>query len=95
MVMNPRAMTSEEYERWVHAALASYAEDKVATRQWSPGESLERLVEERAKLLARGVLTPGNHLLSVLDGNDQPVGALWFAVKTGFNTPVAQLQHRD
>jgi ribosomal protein S18 acetylase RimI-like enzyme len=82
-------MTSGEYERWVRAAIASYAEDKVASGQWSPDESLERSAEEHAKLLPRGLSTPGNHLFSVLDGCDQPVGMLWFAVKTKFNAPVA------
>ena len=84
-----RAMTIEEYERWAHAAIASYAEDKVASGQWSLDESLERSAEEHAKLLPQGLSTPDNHLLSILDANDQPVGVLWFAVKTTFNAPVA------
>ena len=88
-MVNLRAMTSEEYERWVHAAIASYAEDKVASGQWLPDESLARSAAEHAKLLPQGLLTPDNHLLSVLDGNHQPVGVLWFAVTTKFNAPVA------
>ena len=84
-------MTLDEYECWLRAAIASYAEDKTASGQWSPDESLERSTQEHAELLPQGLSTPDNHLFSVLNGDDQLVGVLWFAVKTKFNAPVAYL----
>ena len=86
-----RAMKHEEYEAWVATAIAAYAEDKVASGQWSHDESLERSAAEHAELLPQGLSTPDNHLFSVLDEDGQPVGMLWFAVTTRFNASVAYL----
>lgn len=84
-----RAMTSREYASWLAQAIAGYAEDKVASGQWSPSASLERSTKEHAELLPQGLSTQDNYLYSIVDRNDRAVGALWFAVKTKFNAPIA------
>ena len=86
-----RPMTGQEYETWMTAAIASYAEDKVASGQWAADKSLELSTKEHGELLPQGLSTPDNYLFSVRDGNGRQVGVLWFAVKTRFNAPVAYI----
>jgi ribosomal protein S18 acetylase RimI-like enzyme len=74
---------------WQQEAIPAYAADKVASGQWSKEESLALSQKENDELLPQGLLTPDNHLYSILDFESRPVGMLWFAVKTKFNVRVA------
>ena len=67
----------------------AYAADKVASGQWSEEESLRLSKKEYEELLPQGLTTPDNFLYTIEDSDSNPVGVLWFAVKTRFNSRVA------
>lgn len=84
-----RPMTPAEYAAWAEQTVPAYAADKVASGQWSEQESLELSKKEYDELLPLGLETPDNHLFTILDAEDVPVGMLWFAVKARFDARIA------
>jgi ribosomal protein S18 acetylase RimI-like enzyme len=84
-----RPMVQAEYVAWLEEAVPAYAEDKVASGQWSQEEALELSRKEYVELLPRGLETPDNYLYAITDSESNAVGMLWFAVKTKFNSRVA------
>src|SRR5215472_11477209 len=74
-------MTQEEYTSYQEPAIAEYAQGHVEDGQWSADEALERSREEFQGLLPEGVDTPNNYLFTVVNGEGQKVGILWFAVR--------------
>lgn len=88
--MSPlRQMSDSEYAAWVVQAIAAYAQDKVASGQWTEAESLKKSEDEHQELLPQGLRTPENHLFTVQDESGCVVGMLWFAVKRKFDKPIA------
>jgi ribosomal protein S18 acetylase RimI-like enzyme len=84
-----RSMTQAEYGEWLKEAIPAYAADKVASGQWSEDESLHLSMKEHEELLPQGLTTPDNFLYTIEDSDATPVGVLWFAVKSRFNSRVA------
>jgi len=84
-----RPMTQAEYVEWVKETIPAYAADKVASGQWSEEESLRLSKKEYEELLPQGLTTPDKFLYTIEDSDSNPVGVLWFAVKTRFNSRVA------
>lgn len=84
-----RPMTEAEYATWLEQALPAYAEDKVASGQWTAAESLELSRKEHEQLLPQGLATPENHFHTVVDAAGDAVGILWFAEKTKFGERIA------
>jgi ribosomal protein S18 acetylase RimI-like enzyme len=84
-----RPMAQAEYAEWLKATIPAYAADKVASGQWSEDESLNRSTKEHEELLPQGLTTPDNFLYTIEDSDGTPVGVLWFAVKSRFNSRVA------
>lgn len=84
-----RRMTITEYSEWLEESIPAYAADKVASGQWTEGESLGRSRKENDELLPQGLDTPDNHLFTIVDSTSSPVGMIWFAVKTKFNSKIA------
>jgi ribosomal protein S18 acetylase RimI-like enzyme len=82
-------MTQSEYAAWLKATIPEHAADKVASGQWSEAASLELSKKEYQDLLPQGLETPDNYFFTIADPQAAAVGALWFAVKTKFNAPVA------
>lgn len=74
-----RRMTEDEYAAWVDATVPAYAEDKVASGQWSAAESLARSRKEFDELLPQGLETPENRFFTIVDAQGAPVGTLWIA----------------
>ncbi len=74
-----RRMTEDEYAAWVDATVPAYAEDKVASGQWSAAESLALSRKEHDELLPQGLATPENHFFTIVDAQGAPVGTLWIA----------------
>jgi ribosomal protein S18 acetylase RimI-like enzyme len=77
-----RPMSAPEYTAWLFDVVPAYAEEKVASGQWSQAEALERSAREFGELLPAGLTTLDNHLFTIVDADQAPVGALWFAVQT-------------
>ena len=73
-----RPMTEPEYAAWLAALVPAYAADKVAVGRWSEEEAVEMARKEYGELLPKGLATENNHLLTIVDQSDQPVGSLWF-----------------
>ena len=73
-------MSEGEYEEFVAATIPEYAADKVAAGQWAEEQSLELSRQAISELLPQGLLTPGNHLFTVVDELERPVGTLWIAM---------------
>jgi ribosomal protein S18 acetylase RimI-like enzyme len=82
-------MTQAEYVEWLTETIPAYAADKVASGQWSEKESMQLSTKEYEELLPQGLTTPDNFLYTIEDSDSRPVGVLWFAVKTRFNSRVA------
>ena len=84
-----RPMTPAEYVEWIKQTIPAYAADKVASGQWSEDESLQLSRKNLEELLPQGLTTPDNFLYTIEDSDSSPVGVLWFAVQTRFNSRVA------
>lgn len=84
-----RRMSEPEFTLWLARAIPVYAAEKVASGQWAETESLALSQEEHNKLLPQGLASPDNHLFSIVDTAGEPVGTLWFAVKTRFSSRIA------
>lgn len=76
-----RAMTEAEYAAWMTEMIPAYAQDKVASGQWSAGEAVELSAQGLRELLPQGLQTPGHFLYTIEDDAAQAVGQLWFAVE--------------
>ena len=75
-------MTAAEYERYLAAAIPSYAEAHVKAGDSTPEEALRWSKMDYDELLPNGTHTPNNHLCSIYAaGVDEPVGMIWFALK--------------
>lgn len=74
-------MRAEFYPAYLEAAVAAYAEDKIAAGRWPRADALALSRAEFARLLPQGPVTPEHHLFEILDaaGSDH-VGVLWIAV---------------
>ena len=76
-----RPITDSEYNAWLEIVVPEYAEDKVASGQWSAESALELSRKEYSELLPRGKDTENNYLYTVLSVEGNPVGTLWFVAK--------------
>jgi ribosomal protein S18 acetylase RimI-like enzyme len=74
-------MSDADFRAFVDAAIPAYAADKVASGQWSEGESLELACKVIEDLLPQGRLTADHYLFNVIDDAGTIVGTLWFAKK--------------
>lgn len=84
-----RPMSQPEYEAWQALAIPAYADDKVASGQWTRDEALARSTQEHEELLPKGLDTPDNHLFTIQDAAAAAVGVLWFAVQPRSGTRIA------
>ncbi|MFN8483985.1 MAG: hypothetical protein U0768_13185 [Anaerolineae bacterium] len=73
-------MTQEQFDRYLDAAIAGYAEEKVQAGNWSAEDALPRARQEFLKLLPQGLTTPNQHLFAIVNDAGEQVGFLWFAV---------------
>ena len=86
-----RPMTEPEFAAWLETAIPEFAGSKVASGQWSEGESLELSRKEHQELLPHGRATPDNYFFTITDPQGTAVGVLWFAVRTKFNERIAHV----
>lgn len=76
-----RPMSDHDFKAFAGATIPDYAADKVASGQWSKGQSLERARRELEALLPQGRRTADHYLFNILNGAGTVVGALWLARK--------------
>ncbi len=77
-----RAMTDDEYVRWVASSTVGYADSFVQNGTMSAEEAQQRSEHDFAELLPDGRDTPEQHLWTVTDAaTGAPVGSLWINVR--------------
>jgi ribosomal protein S18 acetylase RimI-like enzyme len=84
-----RPITDAEFAAWLEIVIPAYAEDKVASGQWSSESAPDLSRKEYAELLPLGKDTENNHIYTVLSMDGDPVGTLWFVAKDMANRRIA------
>jgi len=75
-------MNAEEFAGYIERAIPEFAQDKVASGQWSEASSLELSRQGYDELLPKGLATPENFLFTLREVATQAVvGALWYAIQ--------------
>ena len=75
-------MNAKEFAAYVERAIPEFAQDKVASGQWSKASSLELSRQGYDELLPKGLATPENFLFTLREAATQAaVGALWYAIQ--------------
>ena len=75
-------MNAEEFAAYLERAVPEYAEDKVASGQWSEASALELSRQGYDELLPQGLATPGHFLFTLREtGTQAVVGALWYGIQ--------------
>lgn len=82
-------MNEADYAAFVESSVPAYAEDKVASGQWTRDQSLELARKALADLLPDGLRTAGHYLFTVQDDRSEPVGRLWIAVQARGGSRIA------
>lgn len=85
-----RPMIDEEYLEWLPRSTESFAEAKVKSGNWGPGNALELARKQTAEILPLGLKTPHNEIL-VVEAKGKRVGVIWFAIKDSPRGPYAYL----
>jgi ribosomal protein S18 acetylase RimI-like enzyme len=76
MVVELRAMTQADYDRWHGPAVTDYAQAWVDSGILTPDEAKARADKQFAELLPDGLDTEHHVFFTPFDG-DEPVGVLW------------------
>ena len=75
-------MNAEEFAAYMEQAIPEFAQDKVASGQWSQASSLEQSRQGYDELLPNGLATPENFLFTLREAiTYEVVGMLWYAVQ--------------
>ena len=71
-------MDDAVFDVWVEDLSVTYARDKVRTHQWQAEGATERAREEMARHLPERAATPGHNVFSLVDGDGNIVGSIWW-----------------
>jgi len=75
-------MTPAELSIYLERSIPEYAADHVRAGSWDPSRAEELSRAEHARLLPKGVRTPGQFLRTIADGRSGArVGEVWYAVQ--------------
>jgi ribosomal protein S18 acetylase RimI-like enzyme len=80
MTVTLRQPRDDEYEEWLAAEIAGYADQIVEAGALSRELAEERSRQDTAQLLPQGRATPGQ-LIFRIDADGKPVGWLWLAMR--------------
>ncbi|MFJ7730612.1 GNAT family N-acetyltransferase [Lysinibacillus sp. NPDC097231] len=80
-----KPMTQEEFKQYISYAIEDYANDKIASGNWSEDEALDLSKKSFDRLLPEDEKTENNHLFSIFH-NDILVGMIWIAQKAPTNS---------
>ncbi|MCZ4279868.1 GNAT family N-acetyltransferase [Kiloniella laminariae] len=69
---------------WKAQGIKGYAADKRKSHGYSAEDALKLSTDSFARSLPQGLATPDNHIFQVLNGQDQVVGSVWFAVQEDY-----------
>jgi ribosomal protein S18 acetylase RimI-like enzyme len=83
-------MTQAEHAVFSEDSTRGYADEKVASGEWSQEDALRLAKESHASLLPQGFATPGHYFYNVREAaTDENVGVLWFGTKNRSGIRVA------
>lgn len=71
-------MRAQEYAAWVEEAIANYARERVRAGNTPEDEALEMARKTFDHILPQGLETPSQHLYTIRNPDDEPVGVIWF-----------------
>ena len=75
-------MTEAEFGRFEEAAIRDFAQDKIASGEWTAEEALELSRADQERLLPDGLKTANQHLFTGRDAESgEPVAILWLALR--------------
>ena len=79
MTVTLRPMAAGEWAAWRHAAIEVYAADMVRVGAWPADGATARAAAEFERFAPNGRETPGHEFRSIVTGDGETVGAVWFA----------------
>jgi ribosomal protein S18 acetylase RimI-like enzyme len=83
-------MTEAEHAVFSEVSTRGYADEKVASGEWSKDASLRLAQESHATLLPQGFATPGHYFYNLREtAEGENVGVLWFGTKKRSGRQVA------
>ena len=75
-------MTEAQYQDYWVESIPAFAQDKIQSGQWAPGEALALAKQSMEDALPQGLATPDNYLYTLRHGPEQTVvGMLWIAAQ--------------
>ncbi|MEI5906766.1 GNAT family N-acetyltransferase [Bacillus spongiae] len=80
-MVNLIPMTNLEFEKYIETSVSDFANQSIASGNWSEGDALQKAKEKYHSLLPDGKETANQYFYTIFD-TDQEVGILWFAQKT-------------
>jgi GNAT superfamily N-acetyltransferase len=81
-------MTEAEYPGFASMAISTYADDKVASGQWSEAEALDLATQSFDVLLPRGLETPDHYFFTIRGDGSITLGVLWIALQKRAGKPI-------
>lgn len=88
MELGLRRPTAEEWEGWLPAIIAGYADEIVASGSMPAEAALEKARGDTRTQLPDGLDTQGQFIFRLV-ADDQPVGWLWLAARSQANADMA------
>ena len=80
VVLTP--MTREEFDDYLEAAIAHFAQEKIRSGEWKEDEAMALSEEDHDRLLPNGVNTLDQHLFTARDSDsNEPVAVFWLAMR--------------
>ncbi len=77
-----KLMSEGDFEAYLEVTIPDYAQEHVKGGRWTAEEALAAAQTEFDHLLPDGLATDNHYFYNIFaDGETQPVGILWFAVK--------------
>ncbi len=75
-------MPEVAFAAYMAKSIPEFAQDKVASGQWSGDSALELSRQGFEALLPQGLATPDNHIFEIhAEGERDAIGMVWFAVQ--------------
>ena len=76
-------MTREQYLDYLEADRPRYAAENVRAGFWSEAEASHRAKETYDRFLPEGIETPGQHLYTIHNQDNEEVGMIWLGAQPG------------
>mgnify|MGYP001954753680 CR=1 FL=1 len=82
-------MSQSEYAIWLPHCTKEFAKEKAQAMAISQDEALKLSEQSFKSILPEGLNTPDSYLFSILNGDDQKIGTVWFVISTKWGVTTA------